>query len=152
MHNRRAILAGTMRLSLAKPSIHTPFHIDFDWWSKNDRDWRIYLFNILCPEHQALFAELDADIKVDWVDPVTAEVQRVDGLQHVIMTHCAKQGNFYTFQTTLVDAVFRVFLTNGNTPLTPVELSEQLGRPANTILKTLSGARVYKGIRPCLNQ
>lgn len=145
-------MAGNMRPSLAKPTINTPFHIDFDWWSKNDRDWRIFLFNILCPEHQALFSELDADIKVDWVDPVTAEVQRVDGLQHIIMTHCAKQGSFSTFQTTLVDAVFRVFLTNGNAPLTPAELSEQLGRPALTILKTFSGTRVYKGIRPCLNQ
>ena len=48
----------------------------------------------------------------------------------------------------LVHAVFRVFLADGNTPLSPTELAERLGRPAPTILRTLSTPRVYKGIRP----
>ena len=138
------------RLSLAKPTLQTPFHIDFDWWSRNDRDWRVYLHSYLCPDHQEVFSSIDSEETVDWVDPETAEVQRVDGLQHVLISHCAKQSAFITYQTTLVDAVFRLFLANGNIPMTPTELGEQLGRPANTILKTLSGIRVYKGIRPCL--
>ena len=73
------------------------------------------------------------------MDPETAEVQVVDGLQHILITHCAKQPDFIPEHSTLVDAVFRIFLANGNMPLTPVELSERLGRPADTILKTLSG-------------
>jgi hypothetical protein len=89
------------------------------------------------------------DEKVDWVDPDTAEVQQVDGLQHVLITHCAKEPDFISERTALVDAVFRIFLANGNTPLTPVELAERLGRPPETILRTLSGMRVYKGLRPC---
>jgi len=133
---------------LAKPTLQTPFHIDFDWWSKKDRDWRVYLYSYLCPEHQETYSNLETDNMVDWVDPETAEVQRVDGLQHVLITHCAKQNEFITYQTTLVDAVFRLFLANGNTPLTPNELGEILGRPATTILRTLSGTQVYKGIRP----
>jgi hypothetical protein len=49
----------------------------------------------------------------------------------------------------LVDSVFRIFLSNGNMPLTPEELAEELGRDPLVILKTLSGLRVYKGLRPC---
>jgi len=139
------------RFSLIKPTLNTRFHIDFDWWSKNDRSWRVYLRSNLCPEHQRMFEGDQAGEEVDWVDPETAEVQKVDGLQHVLITHCAKQAGFITEHSTLVDAAFRVFLANGNTPLTPVELSERLGRPADTILKTISGVRVYKGIRPCLD-
>jgi hypothetical protein len=105
------------RFSLIKPTLQTCFHIDFDWWSKNDRSWRVYLRSELCPDHQKIFEDMSANEEVDWVD--------------------------------LVDAVFKIFLANGNMPLTPVELSERLSRPADTILKTFSGARVYKGIRPC---
>jgi hypothetical protein len=138
------------RMSLVKPTLQTHFHIDFDWWAKNDRDWRVYLRSYLCPEHQAAFAEMDMNVQVDWVDPETAEVQQVDGLQHVLITHCAKESGFVTEQSAVVDGIFRLFLANGNTPLTPLELGERLGRPPVTILKLLSGTRVYKGLRPCL--
>jgi len=142
-------LAEFKRMSLVRPTLQTQYHIDFDWWRGNDRDWRVYLRNFLCLEHQQTFASLDTRDQVDWVDPDTAEVQRVDGLQHILITHCAKQPTFITHQTTLVDSVFRLFLSNGNIPLTPEELADQLGRNSRTILKTLSGTRVYRGLRPC---
>ena len=50
--------------------------------------------------------------------------------------------------TPLTTAIFRVFLANGNEPLTPVELAEELGRPADTILRTIGGFQVYHGIKP----
>ena len=137
------------RQSLVKPRLDTPFHIDFDWWRQNDRDWHVYLKSFLCPEHQETFAEMDISEKVDWIDPETAEVQQVEGLQHVLITHCARQPSFITQHTSLVDSIFRTFLANGNTPLTAEELSLQLGRDAQTILRTISSKRVYKGIRPC---
>ena len=139
------------RNSLIKPRLSTPFKIDFDWWKHHDRDWRVYLRSFLCEEHQAMFENLDNDEMIDWVDPETAEVTQVDGLQHVLITHCARQEGFLTSRTALVDSVFRVFLSNGNKPLTSEELGNILGRPASTILRTLSGIRVYKGIRPILD-
>jgi hypothetical protein len=145
-------LAELRRLSLVKPTLQTHYHIDFDWWMQHDRNWRIYLRNFLCPDHQEAFAELDSGEEVDWVDSETAEVQRVDGLQHVLITHCAQQHSFITHQTTLVDSVFRTFLSNGNIPLTPEELAEHLGRDPQTILRTLSGTRVYKGLRPLIEK
>ncbi|MEN8172761.1 MAG: hypothetical protein ABFS03_07750 [Chloroflexota bacterium] len=137
------------RYSLVRPSNDTPFHIDYDWWGQHDREWRIHLHSALCPEHQETFAELKGDELVDWVDPETAEVQPVDGLQHILISHCAKAEDFITERTSLVEAVFRVFLSNGNLHLSSVELGERLNRPATTILRTISGTRVYKGIRPC---
>jgi len=139
------------RLSLVKPTIKTRFHIDYDWWQQNDRDWRVYLRSFLCPEHQQAYAQMDLFDQVDWVDPETAEVQRVDGLQNVLITHCARQASFISQHSTLVDSVFRIFLANGNTPLSPEELAAQLGRDPTTILRTLTGPRTYKGLRPCLD-
>jgi hypothetical protein len=137
------------RFSLAKPTQQTKFKIDFEWWQQNDRDWHVYLSGLLCPEHQKAFADAVPGQMVDFVDPLTAEIQKVDGIQNVLITHCARQSGFITEFTSMVDSVFRIFLANGNTPLTPSELSAQLGRPAETILRTLTGGRVYKGVRPC---
>lgn len=137
------------RYSLVKPSLQTKFHIDFDWWTQIDHDWRIYLQSLLCSEHQQSYAEASFDEMIDWVDPDTAEIQNVDGLRHILITHCARQPGFITDHTTLVDAVFRVFLANGNSPQSSAELSERLRRPSETILRTLSGMQVYRGIRPC---
>ena len=139
------------RISLVKPTLETPYHIDFNWWKHHDRNWRVYLRNYLCDEHKEAFADLDERESVDWVDPDTAEVHQVDGLQNVLITHCAKQEAFITHQTALVDSVFRLFLANGNSPLPVFELSERLGRDAQTILRTISGTRVYRGLRPCID-
>lgn len=141
--------AADSRLSkLARTTENTKFHIDFEWWERADRDLDVYLRSHLCPEHQEAFAEINAEAMVDTVHPETAEVTRVLGIQHTLITHCALQDDYLTPQTTLVNAVFRVFLANGNVPLSPIELGEKLNRPARMILRTLSGPRVYKGIRP----
>jgi hypothetical protein len=144
--------ASNSKLSrLVRTTEDTKFHIDYDWWERADRDLDIYLRSHLCPEHQEAFAEIDADTLVDTVHPETAEVTRVLGIQHTLITHCALRDEYLTPQTTLVNAVFRVFLSNGNQPLSPVELGEKLNRPARMILRTLSGQRVYKGIRPVIS-
>jgi len=87
---------------------------------------------------------------VDWIDPETAEVRQMDGLQHILISHCAKQPGFLDEHTAVVEAVFRLLLASGNTPMTAEELSARLGRPADTILKTIAGPQVYKGLRPYL--
>lgn len=137
---------------LAKPTLKTKFHIDFDWWERESREFRVYLMSHLCPEHQPAFADYAGEARMDAVDPETGEVQRVDSLQYTLRTHCTQQPDFLTARTALVDAVFRVFIANGNRPLTPEELAEKINRPgqAHTILRTLSGPRVYKGLRPIL--
>jgi hypothetical protein len=141
-------MAEGKRFSLVKPNVDTPFRIDFDWWKKNERDWHVYLRSLLCAEHQSAFENTEEGQMLDWVDPITAEVKPVDGIQNALMTHCVTQPDFLTAQTALVEAVFRLFLTNGNQPMTSADLGARLKRPPETILRTLAGARVYKGIRP----
>jgi hypothetical protein len=135
---------------LIKPTLKTKFHIDFDWWERQSREFRVYLTSHLCREHQAAFADYSGGDVVDVVDPETAEVRKEDGIQHTLRTHCAREADFITPHTSLVDAVFRVFIANGNQPLSPEELADRIARPgqASTILRTLSGVRVYKGLRP----
>jgi len=140
--------APTRRFSLIKPTLKTPFHIDFEWWQKNERDWHVYLRSLLCPEHQEVFADVKQGEMIDWIDPKTAEVRPVEGIQHTLMSHCARRPEFVTEQTAMVEAVFRLFLTNENMPMTAEELGSLLNRPPTTILRTLSGPRVYKGLRP----
>jgi len=136
------------KFSIVKPTIDTPFHIDFSWWKEHDNNWRVFLVSCLCPEHKPLFEDQNEEVMIDWVNPDTAEVTSLDGLQHILMSHCAKQPGFLASDIPLVDLVFRVFLTNGNTPLSPTELSQQLSQPSSKILQTFGGMRVYRGIRP----
>ena len=136
------------RFSLVKPTLDTPFQIDFDWWKQHDNNWHVYLYGFLCADHQAAFANSSTEIRIDWVDPETAEIRTVDGLQHVLITHCAQQPDFVTSNTAMVDSVFRVLLAHSNEPMTPIELGQAIGRPAETILRTFTSMTVYKGIRP----
>lgn len=138
------------RLSIVKPTLATPYHIDFEWWGQNERDWRIYLRGYLSAEDQETLSDADEDILFDLVDPATAEVSRVDGMQHLLITKYANREDFISETTSLVESIFRLFLTNGNAPLNSEEMAERLSRPPMTILKTLSGPRVFKGVRPLL--
>ena len=99
------------------------------------------LFHVLLGDD--VFGEI-----VDWIDPRTAEVRRVDGLEHTLNSHCSLQPDYISPNTSVIDAIFRVFLSNGNSPMTAEELAGRIGRTARTIQRTLSGNRVYKGILP----
>jgi hypothetical protein len=143
-------MTNAPRPGLQRPTVETKFHIDYDWWRRADREVEVYLRDYLCEEHRESLAAIDGVLHFDVIDPVTAEVRQVGGIQQVLMSHCARQANYIPEHGSLVDTVFRILLANGNTPLSSAELSERLGRPATTILRTLSAPRVYKGIRPIL--
>jgi hypothetical protein len=129
--------------------LDTPFHIDFDWWRDHDREWRVHLRSLLSPELQEKYADIiNDDDLIDWVDPDTAEIHQVDGLQHVVITHSAQEEGFLDAHTAMTEAVFRLLLKSGNTPMTVVEMGEELGRNPKQLLRLLSGVRVYRGIRP----
>jgi hypothetical protein len=133
--------------SLVKPTLETPFYIDFAWWQENDCSWQVHLRSALCPEHQERFAEWDDEQTIDWVDPQTAEIKPLNAIQHALMTHCAYQEDFISEHTPLLEAAFRVFLSNGNKPLSALELSTRLKRPPEMILRTLTASGKYKGMR-----
>ncbi|HLE74112.1 MAG TPA: hypothetical protein VI688_07695 [Anaerolineales bacterium] len=140
-------MTDAARTSLVKPTLDTPFHIDFSWWRQNDREWRVFLRGLLGEEKEAELADLNLDERVDWVDPHTGEVSQVDALQYLLSTYYTQQGD-QEGGTSLIESIFRAYLKNGNSPLSSRQLGEALGRPPQTILRTLAGLRVYRGIRP----
>jgi hypothetical protein len=131
-----------------KPTIDTKYHIDFDWWEEKGRNFRLHLQSHLCPECQARYKDFQEADLVDWIDEDTAEVTQVDGLWHSLRTCCSLKPDYIDEHTALTTAVFRVFLANGNVPMSALELEERLHRPADTILKTIGGFQVYSGIKP----
>ena len=133
-----------------KPTLETEFHIDYDWWEKQGLDLNVSLTAHLCLEHREAYAGQRVE-KIDWISPQTCEVKQVDGLQYIITTHCSKQPDYVMRAPTLIEAVFRVFLSNGNQPLSVRKLAPLVGHPADRILRVLSGRVVRKGIRPVLD-
>lgn len=144
--NQDPMESESPRASLVKPTIDTPFHIDFSWWRQNDREWRVFLRGLLGEEQEAKLADMDLDERVDWVDPATGEVTQMDLLQFLLSNHYAQQGD--GAGASMIESIFRAFLKNGNSPMSAKQLGEALSRPPQTILRTLAGARVYRGIRP----
>jgi hypothetical protein len=132
-----------------RPSIDTSFHIDHDWWEAGGKDLRVAVRGQLCRSCQARFPDHRNLEAVDWVDPETAEVIRADALLQTLRDDCAKKPEFLSSTNSLVTNVFRVFLLNGNQPLTPVDLAKQMAwTNPETILRTLTAGQVYLGLRP----
>ena len=132
----------------ARPTLDTKFHIDFAWWKNDNRDLRVYLQQHLCHSCREVYTSHLGSETVDWIDPDTAEVRAVDGLWHTLRMHCSLEPDYIHDGTPLTNAVLRVFLANGNEPLTPVELGARLNKPPSTVLRVLGRGRVYDGIKP----
>ena len=144
-----ALGIGAMRT--LRPTIDTKFHIHTDWWKERGRNLRLTVYERLCPACKAFHLAYEDVGDVDWVDDETAEVTRVDALWHCLRTCCSTKPDYVTVETPLVESIFRVFLGNGNTPLSPRELHRILNRrPPEVILRMLTRSRVYNGIKPIL--
>jgi hypothetical protein len=137
------------RMARFRPTVETKFHIDYEWWEKSGRDFRLYLRDQLCDECRERFIDHQNTENVDWVDPETGEVRQTDALRECLRTRCANDPDYINERLPLASACFRVFLANNNTALSPNELHQFLPwKPADAILRTLSGGTVYLGLRP----
>ena len=142
-------LAAGSRLARFRPTIETKFQIDFDWWEKSGKNFRLYLRDQLCDECRERFADHSNTENVDWVDPDTGEVHRTDALRECLRTRCANDPDFINERLPIASACFRIFLANNNAPMSPQELSQLiLWRSPQEILRTLGGRQVYLGLRP----
>jgi hypothetical protein len=132
-----------------RPTVDTKFHIDLTWWERQNRDIRVFLQDILCKECREELGSLSEERVVDMIDPETAEIQRVDAAWEAIRACCSLRPGYISMDTPLLESIFRVFLANGNKPLSVRELHERLNKkPAETILRLLTKGPVYLGIRP----
>jgi methyltransferase-like protein len=135
---------------IKRSTLETKFHIDYDWWDNSDLDLRTYLFSRLDIGDDS---PLDMGVEyVDLVDPDTAEVRQVDGFQFALQTYFSQLPDDFASQTSLVDGVFYVLLANANKPMSVRQLAERVDRDPDLILKTLSGSRIYQGIKPIFNE
>ena len=132
-----------------RPSLETQFHIDSDWWQSTGKDLRVAVRGQLCRDCQSRFPDHRNLEAVDWVDPETAEVTRTDALLQTLRSDCSHKPDFISSGNSIVTNVFRIFLLNGNQPMTPVELAKQVAWVGpDTILRTLASGQVYMGLRP----
>ncbi len=133
--------------ALAKANQDTQFHIDYHWW-QTPAQLRSYLLSHIPDEaDRERISQSDEGKMVDFVHPETGEVFRSDEL-NLALQQAAQQPDFINPQASVVDNIFRVFLKNGNKPLTPRELETYVGKSASVILKTIGGTKIYNGIRP----
>ncbi|HNT77420.1 MAG TPA: hypothetical protein PKH77_20600 [Anaerolineae bacterium] len=137
--------------SFIKPTIDTLFHIDYSWWEEQNLDLGVQLVAHLPAELREVYAGQRVDERIDLIDWETGEVQQVQGLQYLIATRCGDDPAYIMQAPTLIEAVFRVFLSNGNQPLSARALSRLVGQPADRVLRVMSGGVVRKGLRPMMD-
>jgi hypothetical protein len=119
------------------------------WWETQNKDIRVFMRDLLCSECRGGLASLPGVSKVDMIDPETAEVTRVDALWEAIRACCSLKPDYITQDTPILDGIFRVFLANGNKPLSVEQLHERLDKkPPDVILRMLTRGQVYLGIKP----
>ncbi len=135
-----------------KPTLDTPFHIDYNWWEQQGLDLNVKLVSHLCPEHRNAYAGQPVGDKIDWVDWETGEVTPVDGLQYIITTHCSKEPGYVVQAPTMIEAIFRAFLSTSNQPMTPRMLGPMVGRLPEQVLRLLASRRARLGLRPVLRR
>jgi hypothetical protein len=131
-----------------KPTLETKFHIDFGWWQKKGQNLRAYLQSHACPSCQECIEDSEGK-SFDWVDFETGEVFQVDMLWHAIAEHCYEDPAFFDSRVPLTNAIFRAFILNNNTPLTPVEIHKKIRKKTpDIILRTIGTRQIYNGIKP----
>ena len=136
--------------SLKRTTLDTKFFIDFGWWERSNLDLRTYLLSrFSLGDENSLEAEFD---QVDLVDSRTGEVHQVDGFQYLIQSYFHRLPEDFITHASLVDATFCVLLANANQPMSAREIAERVGRPADVVIRTLGGTKIYQGIRPIFDE
>ena len=87
--------------------------IDLDWFQENDRCFAAIACHCLCSACQERLASELMEVEVGSL---------VVGIKDC----CSKAPGFVNSKLSLLEKIFRIFLSNGNEPLTPAELISQL--------------------------
>lgn len=117
--------------------------IDLGWYQQNNRSISALARGCLC-------AKCLKQLSVEEKESTEAE------LLATIRDCCSHDLEFITGQLPILESIFRLFLANGNQPLTLAELGEQLSeqrggditRTSEEILSRLLNSDQYYGLRP----
>ncbi len=134
-------------------NVNTKLHIDLEWWEKEGKDFNYFLYQEMCPECKERIKDFNKAVYIDWIDPETAEVKRLNGLWETLITCCSQKPDYINPELPITKAIFRVFLANRNEPLSAAELAERYGdkigvADPHRILRILTAGKVYNGIKP----
>lgn len=124
---------------------NTRFHIDLGWWEGHGRNLGRFLAEMLGEQE----ADEAGGEPLDYVDPVTAEVYKLDPLWARVLTDKAHRPDYITPATPLTNAVLRALIENMNRPMTVTQLHRRIsrGNPL-TLLRLMQTARLQYGIVP----
>ena len=100
-------------IDISPDQIITYWFIDLDWYESNNRSFPALAQRCLC-------ANCRERLKVE-----EGEVPE-DELLAAIKDCCSQEPGFITGERPILESLFRLFLANGNQPLTLEELGEQL--------------------------
>ncbi len=128
---------------LESPPTETRWTIDLNWLKSNNRSFSVLAKGSLCPSCRK-------KIKANVSD------SKAPDLLKTIRNCCSKHPNFITPGLPFQESVFRIFLANGNKPVTLNELGDRLSQyrginlyntSATNLSRLLKNAEYY-GIRP----
>ncbi|MBN1644301.1 MAG: hypothetical protein JW856_05750 [Dehalococcoidales bacterium] len=131
-------------MSKAKsPPTEERWAIDLDWLESSNRSVSVLAIGSLCPGCRK-------KIKVATPD------SKKNDLLKTIHTCCSRHPDFITPDLPFQESIFRIFLANGNKPLSLKELGDQLSQrrginlynTSETTLARLLKSADYYGIRP----
>lgn len=136
-------------MPLRRLTTKTKFQIDIEWWQKRGKDYRLFLWDQLCPECKEQLPTHVGTEEVDWIDPETAEIFRTDAILQCLRTMCMEKPDWIHSGLPLTTAIFRTFLKNDNRPMNAMELHEHIPwKQPELILAALRTAQAELGIFP----
>ncbi len=128
---------------------NTKFKIDRTWWEREGLNYRLFLWDQLCPECKEQIPTHVGTQEVDWIDPMTAEVRKTDAIFQCLESLCARKPDYIHSGLPLTTAIFRVLVLNQNRPMSAQELSEYIPwKSPELILAALRAAQYQLGIFP----
>lgn len=131
---------------LPRSDIHTPFHIDLDWWSSQGRSLDRYLMEILDGQSDEAGAGI---VSLDYIDPQTAEVFCLTPLWTQVLIQRAHRPDFISSTMPMTNAVLRALIENRNQPMNAVQIHRRINRGSpQALLRVLQSAHQQYGIAP----
>jgi hypothetical protein len=116
--------------------------IDLDWFEQNNRSFLVLARGCLCPKCRQ---------RLEKAKPPFSPADLIASVRDC----CSKTPQFFIDRPPVLESIFRIFLANGNRPLTLEELSRQLAerrsnvpqRTSPEVLSHLLRNERYYGLR-----
>ncbi|TAH51698.1 MAG: hypothetical protein EYC68_10065 [Chloroflexota bacterium] len=109
------------------------FHIDVAYWEKQGRNFRQEVYDALCQECKSMYSLEDVR-EVDYVDPVTGQVTRIDALLDCASAVCSNAPDFINPKMPLTRSIFRAFIAAGNLPQSAEEIYAHINKGSPQII------------------